>query len=134
MTIGELARAASLSPSAIRYYEAAGIFAPPTRKNGVRQYDADAVADLKVLRFYRESGISIQGLVSIAKHLRGSTARRNAWTSVLKTRIHDLEREIESAKRSKAALEAAVACRCTGEAARCAVIKAAGVSPDSIGH
>lgn len=130
MTIGQLARAAALSPSAIRYYEATGIFGPPTRRNGVRQYDADAVADLKVLRFYRESGIPIRGLATIAKHLRGSPARRDAWTRVIKTRIQDLEREIESAKRSKAALESAIACRCMGEAARCAVIKAAGVSLD----
>lgn len=128
MTIGQVAQAAGVAPSAIRYYESVGVIAAPTRKNGVRNYNADAVNDLKVLRFYRESGIPIQGLASIAKHLQGSTPRRDVWVSVLRTRIHELEREIESAKISKAALEAAIACRCTGEAARCAVMKAAGVS------
>ena len=98
MTIGQVAKAAGLSTSAIRYYEAAGIIPRPARKSGQRSYDPAMVDELKALRFYRASGIPIRGLVSIARHIRGSGARREAWVSMLKTRIAGLELEMRQAE------------------------------------
>jgi MerR family transcriptional regulator, redox-sensitive transcriptional activator SoxR len=128
MTIGQLAREAGVSRSAIRFYESAGILKRPERRNGVRRYDRAALAELQVLRFYRESGIPIRGLAEIAGHVHGSQGRRDAWAGVLKARIAALERQIEDARRARRMLKAAVACRCGGITRRCAVLRAAGVA------
>jgi len=129
MTIGQVARATGISASAIRYYEAAGIIPPPPRRSGVRQYNTDVIDELKALRFYRASGIPIRDLASIARHMRGSKARREAWVSALQTRITALDSWMRKAEIIRRKLERAVGCRCNGNREACAVIQAA----DSIG-
>ena len=125
MTIGEISRATGVPRSAIRYYEAAGIIAPPPRRNGRRQYEPAVVDELKALRFYRASGIPIRGLASIARHAPGSKARRDVWVDVLEARIADLDVWMSEAERVRGMLEAAVECRCKGERDKCAVFAAA---------
>lgn len=53
MTIGEVAKAAGVSTSMIRFYESSGLLPRPRRKNGIRDYDASATDQLKVLRYFR---------------------------------------------------------------------------------
>jgi len=125
MRIGEVARAAGVSPSAIRYYEAVGIMPPPTRRNGRRYYESQAVDELIVLRFYRTAGIPIRGLASIVKHRPGTTARRDVWVDVLNARIVDLDSWIEKAEQTRAVLEQSKACRCNGKRDDCTVLQAA---------
>lgn len=125
MKIGELARAAGMSPSAIRYYEAVGIMPPPTRRNGIRYYEAHAVDELRILRFFRASGVPIRGLASLAQHRPGTSARRDVWVDVLNARIADLDMWIAEAQRSRTALEQSIACRCNGKREDCTVWQAA---------
>ncbi len=125
MRIGEVARAAGVSPSAIRYYETVGIMPPPMRRNGRRYYEAQAVDDLMILRFYRTAGIPIRGLASIVKHRPGTTARRDVWVDVLNARIGDLDSWIKNAERTRALLEQSIECRCNGRRDDCTVLQAA---------
>ena len=131
MKIGEVARAAGVSTSAIRYYEAVGIMPPPMRRNGVRYYEAQAVDELKVLRFYRTAGIPIRELASIAKHRPGTGARRDVWVDVLHARIVDLDSRIEKAQRTRALLEQSIACRCEGRRDVCTVLQAVNAPPST---
>jgi len=125
MKIGDVARAAGVSPSTIRYYEAVGIMPPAMRKNGVRYYGADAVDELKILRFYRTAGIPIRGLASIVKHKPGTRARRDVWVDVLNARMVDLDSWIKNAERTRAMLEESIECRCNGRRDNCTVLQAA---------
>lgn len=123
MKIGEVARVVGMSPSAIRYYETVGIMPKPSRKNGVRCYEAEAVDDLRLLRFCRTSGIPIRGLASMTKHARGTRARREVWLDVAKARMADLDSCIKEAERTRGLLEEAVACDCNGNREVCTVLK-----------
>ncbi|MFO1541307.1 MAG: MerR family transcriptional regulator [Chloroflexota bacterium] len=58
MTISELARRAGVAPSAIRWYEAAGILPPPRRTaNRYRAYGDDDVTRLRLLVVLRHVGL-----------------------------------------------------------------------------
>ena len=47
LTIGEVARQASINTSAIRYYERQGVLPEPDRFNGKRRYEPDVLQRLR---------------------------------------------------------------------------------------
>jgi DNA-binding transcriptional MerR regulator len=124
MTIGKVAKVTGFPPSTIRYYESAGIIPKPARKNGVRHYEADAIVELKVLRFYRATGIPIRGLAAIGR-ARGSAAMPTVWTEVMRARIEDLDTWMLEAQHNKELLEHVITCRCKGKRERCRVVRVA---------
>lgn len=125
MTIGKVAQAAGVPPSAIRYYESKGLIPRPRRISGVRQYDADVIDHLKILRFYRSSGIPIRGLSAIASGARGT--QKEIWLKVMQKRVAELDAWIARAQVAKQQLEEAIECRCNGKSGDCVVEKFAGV-------
>ena len=109
MTIGEVSEAVGIAPSAIRFYESVGILTPPPRKGGVRDYDSGIVNELKVLRFLRDSGVSIRGLAADDRHVE------------VERRIVELEELIESATAMKQRLQSLLECECNGETEKCVI-------------
>ncbi len=77
MTIGEVSRATGTTAPTIRFYEASGILPKPPRKNGIRRYDSAIVESLRVLKFYRSVGVSIEDLAAMfgnaAANVRSNT-------------------------------------------------------------
>jgi len=71
LTIGKVARAAGLRPSAIRFYELNGILRHPKRlPNGYRFYGEDTVAILRFIGRAEKLGIKlsdIKGLLELAR-------------------------------------------------------------------
>ena len=74
MTIGELARAASVQASTVRYYERAGLLRPSGRSTA--NYRLYAVADLQRLRFIRAAQATGFTLGDIAYLLRPASCHR----------------------------------------------------------
>jgi DNA-binding transcriptional MerR regulator len=124
MTIGQVARRAGVSQSAIRYYESAGLLPRASRKHGARQYDDDAVDQLKILRFMRRAGITIRGLASITSQQVGTKVRREVLLGVLQRRIADLDALMIEAQETKRRLEDTIACECNGDPKRCPILPA----------
>ena len=61
MAIGQLASATGLTPDALRYYERAGLVAPPGRTTGgFRQYPASALGRVKFIQAARAHGLTIR--------------------------------------------------------------------------
>jgi len=56
MRIGEIARRAGVRPSAIRFYEKAGILPPALRKSGQRSFSAEAELYLGIIGASRKAG------------------------------------------------------------------------------
>ncbi len=122
MTIGRVAKAAGIAQSTIRYYESVGVIAKPARRSGVRCYDPSVVERLKVIRFYRSSGISIRTLAALAaSEGEERRARRRALTQ---RRIADLDALIAGAQAAKQRLEDALACACRGDPGVCTMLLA----------
>lgn len=121
MTIGEVAKSAGVTPSAIRFYESAGVLRPPARKNGIRDYDPAAVEQVRVLRFYRSTGMSVEDLAALfSSHARRD--RENAHEVVLR-RVAELDGVIAEARWMKRRLRKWLECRCNGDSTRCIIFK-----------
>jgi DNA-binding transcriptional MerR regulator len=121
VTIGQVAKAAGISASAIRYYESMGLLPQPRRQSGIRDYDADIVERLKVLRFYRASGVSIQSLAAIFS--RSTKAERSYTHEAMLRRMAELETIIKDARKMKDRLQQLLDCKCHGDRRKCVIFQ-----------
>jgi MerR family redox-sensitive transcriptional activator SoxR len=113
MRIGELAKRAGVSSSAIRYYERVGLIAPPPRVSGRRSYPADALARLAVVRHARALGFSIAETGRLlATFPRAAPAER--WKALAEVKLRALDTMIAHAQATRRMLEAISNCRCDG--------------------
>ncbi|MEU3464032.1 MerR family transcriptional regulator [Streptomyces sp. NPDC006733] len=70
MRIGDAAAAAGTTPRALRFYEQRGLLPPPVRTaSGQREYGADEVARVRVIRDLLGLGLTIEDLRSCADRL-----------------------------------------------------------------
>lgn len=122
MKIGELAKASGLTTSSIRFYESAGIVAPPARVNGIRRYEPDVANQLRLVAFYRSCGVSIPEIATIFGAATGR--RRETAHGAVRRRIDELETLIAHARSMQRRLRALQRCRCGGDRSRCVAYNA----------
>lgn len=72
LSIGELAERSGVATTALRYYDELGLVEPVTRASGRRRYAASAIAEVGVIRFFREAGFSLAEIASLAAKDRQS--------------------------------------------------------------
>ena len=60
LSIGQVARVCGLAPSAIRYYEKAGLLPAPPRRSRQRRYDENVVGRIELIRIARAAGFTIR--------------------------------------------------------------------------
>ena|SRR5579864_357273 len=118
MTIGQVARSAGVTPSAIRFYESSGLLPKPGRKSGIRDYDPRIVDQIRALRFLRSSGVPIRDLASIFSSASLGSEQSKA---VVKARIAELDRVIKDARAMKARLHGLLACECRNDKQKCVI-------------
>lgn len=119
MRIGELAKAAGISASAVRFYEISGILSPPSRKSGMRDYDPLAIDELRIIAFYRSCGVSID---RIAKIMPATGAREDAH-AVVQRRLAELDELIAQAQTMKRRLRGWLRCKCRRDRKRCVIFQ-----------
>jgi len=91
MKIGELAKRSGLAPSAIRFYESRGLLKTASRGlNGYREYQADAVAVLAIIRDAQQAGFSLD---EIKQLLPGemSNWQHDVLIAALHRKVADIE-------------------------------------------
>jgi MerR family redox-sensitive transcriptional activator SoxR len=71
LSIGEVARRASLRPSAIRYYEKCGLVAAPLRISGQRRYDRRVLERLAIIRFAKHVGFKVTEIKQLLDGIDG---------------------------------------------------------------
>ncbi|MFZ0083137.1 MAG: MerR family DNA-binding transcriptional regulator [Trebonia sp.] len=59
LTIGELARRAGVTASALRYYEELGLLPPPARISGQRRYPESADRLVAAILLYSDAGFTL---------------------------------------------------------------------------
>jgi DNA-binding transcriptional MerR regulator len=66
LSIGELAERTGVATTALRYYDQLGLVRPAARESGGRRrYAASSVADVSVIRFFREVGFTLAEIDSL---------------------------------------------------------------------
>jgi MerR family transcriptional regulator, redox-sensitive transcriptional activator SoxR len=88
LTIGEVAKQAGLRPSAIRFYEKAGLLPKPVRSGGQRRYPPAILGRLAVLQRAKDCGLTIDE----ARELFNDQGRPSErWQRIARKKIAELD-------------------------------------------
>jgi MerR family redox-sensitive transcriptional activator SoxR len=114
MTIGEVAQRSGLRPSAIRYYESAGILPEPERVNGRRRYDPAVLHVLRAVGVARAAGASIAETRQLFEGIRSREAPSAAWARFAEQKLREADDLIQHANEMRRLLEEGLRCGCLG--------------------
>ncbi len=110
--IGELAKRAGLSVSAIRFYERRGLLPEAERSGGQRRFSPDTVGRLAAIAAAKRAGLTLAEIrLLLSAGDRGAPVHESLRV-LAAGKLPEVEAQIESAERSRAWLTLAGSCRC----------------------
>lgn len=112
MTIGEVAARSGVSASAIRFYERAGLLAAPIRESGRRIYDEQALHQLAILRFARDTGFTLPEIKLLLRGFPASVPASVRWKKMASKKIEELEHMASKIRIMKRLLRVVMSCEC----------------------
>ena len=126
-SIGNLARAAGVPTSTVRYYERRGLLTPDARTaSRYRQYGEAGLGRLRFIRAAQETGLTLEDIATLLelRDAAGTGARCAAEVrALLADRLADIERKLADLAHVRDVLADSLrACR-AGRGGRCAVIE-----------
>ena len=96
-TIGELAGAAEVPTSTVRYYERVGILRPTGRMSGnYRYYDERALDRLRFIRAAQATGFQLDDVRMLLELADGETSRCREVQTLIEDRLADVSRRLKS--------------------------------------
>jgi MerR family redox-sensitive transcriptional activator SoxR len=113
MTIGQLAALSKLKPSAIRFYEKAGLLPAPARRNGRRVYSSEAADRLVLVCFAKDTGFSLPEIKLLLHGFPQAVPAGDRWRKLATAKIQQLEAGIAKARAMEQMLRSIMKCRCT---------------------
>lgn len=121
LSITEVSAASGLRPSALRYYEEAGLIAPRERRGGRRYYDAAVLSRLAFIALCQDVGFTI---AEIATLVDGGAGTRQRWQHLAEDKLEDIDSQLRKLRQMKRHLRSALGCQC-GSVESCEVVEAA---------
>ena len=111
LSIGEVARRAGVRPSALRFYEAAGLLNTPARRGGQRRYSPTVLQRLAVIELGQRAGFTI---AEIRELLAGTTADAASarWRDLAQRKLPEIRALIQRATEMERWLEEGLRCDC----------------------
>jgi MerR family redox-sensitive transcriptional activator SoxR len=120
LTIGKVAERAGRAPSAIRYYERAGLLPAARRESGRRVYDEDVFEALALIDLAQDAGFTVAETNALMHGFDRTTPASQRWRQLARQKLGEVAQRIERAERMRALLERLMRCQChtLGECAR----------------
>jgi MerR family transcriptional regulator, redox-sensitive transcriptional activator SoxR len=112
LSIGEVAKRASIRPSALRYYESIGLLPAPKRVNGRRCYDETVLQRLALLQLAQKAGFTMSEIDELFHGFAVDTPPAERWQVMAHTKMTELDAVITRAQQMKALLEHGLRCNC----------------------
>ena len=112
MSIGQVAQICGLAPSAIRYYEKAGLLPKPLRVSRQRRYGAEVIGRLRLLQVAREAGFTIAETRMFVAGFSATTPPAVRWRTLAKRKLEEIEAQMRQLRRMKVLLESGFHCQC----------------------
>src|SRR5918998_1532661 len=116
MSIGEVARRASVRPSALRYYQGVRLLPPPERANGRRRYDGEVLSEvldrLAVVRVAQQAGFTISEIRTLLDGFSKDTPPSERWRLLAEEKLPEVDALIERARGMKRLLKKGMRCKC----------------------
>lgn len=110
--IGEVAKRAGISASAIRYYEKEGLILQADRQGNARVYGADIFDRLALIELAKKAGFTIAETRELVRGISRRTPPGPRLQSMARRKLVEVEARIAEAKRMRAVLERMTACEC----------------------
>jgi MerR family transcriptional regulator, redox-sensitive transcriptional activator SoxR len=111
-TIGEVARRTGLRPSAIRYYEAAGLLPRPPRRGGRRMFEPLVLQRVALIELMRRGGFTIAEMRTLLHGFTRRTAPSARWRTFTKRKLDELAERIARARAMQRVLQRIRQCAC----------------------
>ena len=123
-TIGQLARAASVPTSTVRYYERVGLLQPAGRTAGnYRLYGEEALERLRFIRAAQATGFTLEDITVLFHLGDGTTDVCEDVQALIEDRLSDLEKRMTDLRLVQRVLKAILKrCRETEWSGHCYVI------------
>lgn len=118
MTIGEVARRASVPTSTIRYYERRGLLSADVRQSGQRRYRTETLRRLVFIGMMQDAGLSLDDIAVVL-----DASSKAEWKAVARARLHALDEEIDRLCAAREYLRGALNCRYDHPATDCQVMR-----------
>lgn len=124
LSIGQVASAAGVQISTIRFYERSGLLASPARTpGGHRHYSADETRQVLFIRRARELGFSIKQVRNVLSLASGGSDACNSAKQIAEEHLQSVRLQIECLS-AQAKLLSDLIGRCdANEAAACPIIE-----------
>lgn len=111
LSIGEVAERAGLRPSALRYYEQAGLLEPTTRISGQRRYEESALERLAVIQFCQQLGFTLAEIRLLLTEPRG-VKQKERWRGFVDAKVDELDEAVARVRAMKEMLLTSRDCDC----------------------
>ncbi len=112
MPIGELARIAGLAPSAIRYYEKAGLLSKPVRVGNQRRYGPAALGRLRIVLLARDAGFTIAETRTFLTGFSAATPPSARWHVLAERKLAEIDTQMTRIARMRELLTTSFHCEC----------------------
>ena len=124
-TIGQLASAASVATSTVRYYERVKLLGPRGRTEGnYRVYGDDALERLRFIRAAQAHGFTLEDVGTMLAFQDGERAPCGEVQSLIERRLDDLDHRIRQLHHLKDVLQSSLrVCHRSRPTARCRVVE-----------
>lgn len=109
MNIGQVARAAGVATTTLRYYEREGILIPKGRSEaGYRLYDQRAVEQLAFIRSAKAVGFTLEDIHMLLDADGKQKISKKDVQALIEKRLHGVKDKMKDLKRVSAALQDAI--------------------------
>jgi MerR family redox-sensitive transcriptional activator SoxR len=129
LSIGELARAASIATSAIRYYEKIGLLPRAARVGGKRRFGPETLARLHMIQTAQVLGFNLREVRLIMVGADGGRQGLDQLKQLATKKLPEIELTLRRARLMKRYLQAAERCCCPSLEACLTSARRAGVAP-----
>jgi DNA-binding transcriptional MerR regulator len=107
LTIGELARRAGVTASALRYYEELGLLPPPARISGQRRYPESAARLVAAILLYSDAGFTLAEQKAL---MASPESAPGDWKRLARRKLAELDEQIARAQAAREAIRHGLRC------------------------
>ena len=105
LTVGDVARAAGVAPSAVRFYEKHGVITATRSSGGRRLFNETASCRIKVAKLAQRVGLTVREIADLFAGL-SPTAGTQEWGDMAAALVDESERRLAELRASLAQMRA----------------------------
>src|ERR1700730_5135595 len=96
LTIGQVASAAGISASALRFYESVKLLPKTNRIGGQRRYSPDILKRIRVIKIAQQAGFQVQEIHTLLEGFDASLPASERWRELEKQKRKALRKRPDS--------------------------------------